>query len=363
MARDRAAMFRDLDPFRSVPRTLLSSAEIEDYVRVTAMLHPFYPKREFLKSASYEARPGGKFIRWDEKGNRIVDAVKRGGKYILPANSISFMQIEPKVRLPNYIAIRFNLRIKHVHRGLLLGTGPLVDPGFSGDLLIPLHNLTSDPYEIAGDEGLIWIEFTKTSLRVSEAEPEYLRRADFRPIEQRKTDVPPEVYFEKANGNNPVRSSIPDAIRQSADRASKAVEAADAAAASASTAEATAQHAERRARTQASWYLGTSALAILVGGVTLYEYFGEFESNVQATYSLASTINSNADQAKADAANAVSEGRRLKAEVDRVNNQLDSLEKENATIRAELDRAKERIDALRSRPVPIPPQTPTNTTR
>ena len=52
-----------------------------------------------------------------------------------------------------------------MHRGLLVGTGPLVDPGFRGKLLIPLHNLTLDAYEIRGDEGLIWVEFTKTSFK------------------------------------------------------------------------------------------------------------------------------------------------------------------------------------------------------
>ena len=59
------------------------------------------------------------------------------------------------MRLPNYIAVQFNLRITHVHRGLLLGTGPLVDPGFHGKILIPLHNLTSEKYIIRADEGLI----------------------------------------------------------------------------------------------------------------------------------------------------------------------------------------------------------------
>ena len=37
--------------------------------RVTGMLHPFH--EESLKSASYEAHLGGRFIMWDEQGNRI----------------------------------------------------------------------------------------------------------------------------------------------------------------------------------------------------------------------------------------------------------------------------------------------------
>ena len=79
------------------------------------------------------------------------------------ANSIVFVECDLDFRLPDYIALRFNLQIRHVHRGLLLGTGPLVDPGYWGKLCIPLHNLTDEDYSISRDDGLIWIEFTKTT--------------------------------------------------------------------------------------------------------------------------------------------------------------------------------------------------------
>jgi deoxycytidine triphosphate deaminase len=126
------------------------------------------------------------FVWWREDNDLIEEDITEDGTYELPANSIRYMQIEPCIRLPDYIAIRFNLRIKHVHRGLLLGTGPLVDPGFGGDILIPLHNLTSDPCRIRGDEGLIWIEFTKTAAVVRRAEPSYVRRGTPRPMDQHK---------------------------------------------------------------------------------------------------------------------------------------------------------------------------------
>jgi hypothetical protein len=77
-------------------------------------------------------RPGHKFVWWREDDDLIEEDIAEDGTYELPANSIRHMQIEPRIRLPDYIAIRFNLRIKHVHRGLLLGTGPLVDPSFGG---------------------------------------------------------------------------------------------------------------------------------------------------------------------------------------------------------------------------------------
>jgi deoxycytidine triphosphate deaminase len=213
-AKRRAREFRTIDPFPDLPPALLSSEHICDYVRVTGLIHPFYPTHDRLKSASYEARPK-RFIRWDNDGRKIVTELKERESYELPENSITFVQIESKIRLPEYIALRFNLRIRHVHRGLLLGTGPLVDPGFTGDLLIPLHNLTSEKYVVKSDEGIIWIEFTKTTHNPWK----YPSQGAFYSIEPHKTDVPFQTYFERANANNPIQSSIPSFIRDARDLA------------------------------------------------------------------------------------------------------------------------------------------------
>jgi deoxycytidine triphosphate deaminase len=217
-AKSRAEFFKKVDPFPGLPAALLSSEHVSDYVRVTGLLHPFYPTDDRLKPASYEAR-AQRFVRWDDDGRKIITDVKIGETYELPENSIVFVQIESKIRLPDYIALRFNLRIKHVHRGLLLGTGPLVDPGFGGDLLIPLHNLTSKKYLIKVDEGIIWIEFTKTSHNEEKWPSD---RGKFFPIQGHKTDVPFSTYFERANQNNPIQSSIPSAVKDARELARSA---------------------------------------------------------------------------------------------------------------------------------------------
>src|SRR5438552_3285248 len=109
---DRATWFKRFDPFPKVPPALLSSAEIEDYIRVMAMLFPFRRDDRALKPASYEVRPGQKFVCWQEDDDLIEEDIAEDGTYELPANSIRYMQIEPRIRLPDYIAIRFNHRIK-----------------------------------------------------------------------------------------------------------------------------------------------------------------------------------------------------------------------------------------------------------
>lgn len=169
------------DPFENViAPSLLSADDIARYVDKTGMIYPFsFEKRpniekakegkavgeiHRLKMASYEGRIGNSAYVFDLDKNEPRSILGTEDETLLiPANSIVFVESDLHFRLPPYIAVRFNLQIRHVHRGLLLGTGPLVDPGFWGKLCIPVHNLTDQDYEIPRDEGLIWIEFTKTT--------------------------------------------------------------------------------------------------------------------------------------------------------------------------------------------------------
>jgi len=150
---------------------------------------------------------------WDEQGKHKTQ-VNRGDPCVLKANSITFAQVEPIFRLPHYMAIRFNLRITHVHRGLLLGTGPLVDPGFEGQLLIPLHNLTSSDYNLNTWDALIWIEFTKTTYSSRQNTLSDAHLADFVAFPKDKKNMTPDQYLMKASAGSPIRSSIPDAIEE-----------------------------------------------------------------------------------------------------------------------------------------------------
>ncbi len=351
-AEGRAKLFKQLDPFPDIQPALLSAGDIEDYARVTAMLFPFRANSASLKPASYEVRPGRKFVRWNEDGKRIGLDITEDSTFQLPPNTISFIQIEPKIRLPDYIAIRFNLRITHLHRGLLLGTGPLIDPGFSGVPLIPLHNLTSESYRIQGNEGLIWVEFTKTEPAIVKgAAPPYARRGSFYSLEPYKTDQNVNYYFDRANGLMPIRSSIPEAIKNSATNA-------EAAAASSKQAETSAEQAVVSARNAAqsaidattrlfrlslaaAGALVIAAFGILIALVVgLHQYFGQIEANVQAAQSLIGTITTAADQAKADAARAIAAEEELRRELETAKAQMDATRTQLLSIGQEVGRLR-----------------------
>src|SRR2546426_12124635 len=104
-AESRFQLAQRVDPFPDIPPSLLNSADIEVYVRVTGMLAPFHLNK--LKSASYEAAIAGRCMWWDERREwKEARLDNPGDKFILQQNSIAFVQVEPKFRLPDYIALR-----------------------------------------------------------------------------------------------------------------------------------------------------------------------------------------------------------------------------------------------------------------
>ncbi len=220
----------------SIADTLLNSEDIKKVVTATGVVSPFFvgggPKAR-LKKAAYEGRIGSSAYIFKDKNVpvRIFDE-STDTSLCIPENSIVFVECDLDFRVPDFVALRFNLQIQHVHRGLLLGTGPLVDPGFWGKLCIPLHNLTDQSYEIPKTEGLIWLEFTKTTLPTEERD---LARAPLDAMPNDKNghwDI--EKFLNKAatqyTGNKvPIRSSLPtmfdQANRAAADSAKAAKDA------------------------------------------------------------------------------------------------------------------------------------------
>lgn len=206
--------YKNLDPFPNIQPALLNSADILDYVAETGMIFPFDEAN--IKSASYEIPFLGNVIGWDEEGKKYSEKIQIGKEFILKHNSIAFVTPQTIFSIPNYIALRFNLRITHVHRGLLLGTGPLIDPGYEGKLLIPLHNLTNNDYKLIGGEGLIWMEFTKISPnelwnKTIKEEKDARRIGNYTEFPKEKKIHDTEYFITKAlKGQN--RDSIPSSI-------------------------------------------------------------------------------------------------------------------------------------------------------
>jgi len=209
----RYERFGSNDPFPGIEPALLNTTDVADYVAATGMIFPFNYSPAVLKTATYEVAILGPYTYWDENLERVEDSLDRDALFTIPPNTIAFVSLESRFRIPEYLAVRFNLHIAHIHRGLLLGTGPLVDPGFEGHLAVPLHNLTLNPYTIRGGDGLIWLEVTKLSPRRGQLKtkvaPEFERsNRRFFGFDARKRNLTLRDYLFRANQGRPIASSI-----------------------------------------------------------------------------------------------------------------------------------------------------------
>lgn len=144
--------WQDLDPAHS---GMLSSEQIKRYVNQLQMIYPFSEGQ--LKPASYELTLGPLYQIDGEDGV----LTKAQPILVIPPNSIAFVSMGERLMLPHYIVGRFDLQIDFIYKGLLIGTGPQVDPGFRGVLSCPLHNISNNPIRIGFGEQFAKIDFEK----------------------------------------------------------------------------------------------------------------------------------------------------------------------------------------------------------
>jgi len=311
--------YKSLDPFPEILPALLNSADVIDYVRVTGMLWPFHPEK--MKSASYEIVLLGKCVYWNEDGKKQIQQIESGTEFILKANSIAFVTVEPTFRLPDYMALRFNLKISHIYKGILLGTGPLVDPGYQGKLSVPLHNLTKNDYTFKGGDGIIWMEFTKLSTndnwhRDLIKTDRFASYIGFPEDKNKLGDV--EAYLEKAVGREGrIQSSIPDSIQ----RAAKSAEEANRSATSAKSEVETIRNKIRN--------VGIWAGVVVLIGLFFPLYFG--------FYQIYSLVN--------DSHNYVNDSRK---EIDLLNRKVDEKTLTEQQLRSDIERMGLEIERLRA---------------
>jgi deoxycytidine triphosphate deaminase len=200
----RYAALAALDPYPEIPSALLNSGHLASYAITTGMIDPFHVDA-LTKPATYLVAIEGRVTYLDDNGDRCafflsekrsVEGEKDVRRYFeLKPNSICYLTLQPKFRIPAYLAGRFNLLIRDVYRGLLVGTGPLVDPGFQGVLSIPVHNFTSKPYTLSAGEGFVYFEFSKLSW----SNPEGVKKPDWVP---RPLQIQPPFPVSKNNRRN-----------------------------------------------------------------------------------------------------------------------------------------------------------------
>lgn len=150
-----------IDPDPSHQPGLLLSDRILFYCEKVNLVFPYDPC--FVGPASYTLHAGREYMISRKPGNVETLDLEKEGKVIIPPNGLIYIRFYEEVNIPRYMIARFNLSVTQVYRGLLLGTGPQVDPGFRGYLGCPIHNFTDENKTIKFLDPLGTIDFEKST--------------------------------------------------------------------------------------------------------------------------------------------------------------------------------------------------------
>jgi dCTP deaminase len=136
---------------------ILTAQQIEEAVHTGDLLiEPFDSKQ--VQAATYDLRVGPQGATTSSK--RIVDIGQQGYLAIEPGD-FAVVSVLEELRLGPQYAGRIGLRSKWARKGLVATTGPQIDPGYHGRLMVGLTNLTPNAITLSAKDDLLSVEFHK----------------------------------------------------------------------------------------------------------------------------------------------------------------------------------------------------------
>jgi dCTP deaminase len=134
---------------------ILTAQQItEAYRRGDIVIDPFDENQ--VQAASYDLRVGPQGAATSTK--KIV-SIADTGYIILQPGDFAVVTVLEELRLGPQYAARFGLRSKYARKGIIATTGPQIDPGFHGRLMLGVTNLTPKAISIPYKDDFVTIEF------------------------------------------------------------------------------------------------------------------------------------------------------------------------------------------------------------
>jgi dCTP deaminase len=115
-----------------------------------------------LQGASYDARLGDQVFKTRPERGIIKPSEK--GVIIIEPGEFVILTTHEGFELPNNIACKIGLRSHYARKGLILLSGPQIDPGFKGILTVGIYNVGPMDVAVPYLEPICTIEFYKLSV-------------------------------------------------------------------------------------------------------------------------------------------------------------------------------------------------------
>ena len=136
---------------------ILSDGQIKEaYENGDILINPFDENQ--VQPASYDFRVGKEAVTTSYEG--IIDIEKSGYLKLKPGD-FAVVTVHEEIKLgPQYVG-RFGLRSGFARRGLIATTGPQIDPGYHGRLIVGITNLTPQVVTITHLDKFVSVEIHK----------------------------------------------------------------------------------------------------------------------------------------------------------------------------------------------------------
>ncbi|MBA7521225.1 dCTP deaminase, dUMP-forming [subsurface metagenome] len=125
----------------------------EAYQQGNIVIDPFDEKQ--VQAATYDLRVGEQGATTTTK--KIVN-IKETGYILLQPGDFGVITVLEEIRLGPQYTGRIGLRSKYARKGLIATTGPQIDPGYHGRLIIGITNLTPNPISLPYKDDLLSVE-------------------------------------------------------------------------------------------------------------------------------------------------------------------------------------------------------------
>ena len=136
---------------------ILNNRQISEAVdNGTITIDPFDEKQ--VQAASYDLRVGNQGATASSK--KLIDIQAEGYLLLKPGDFAVAITLE-KICLDAQHVGRFGLRSKYARKGLIATTGPPIDPGYEGRLIIGLTNPTPNSITLSYKDDFLMVEFHK----------------------------------------------------------------------------------------------------------------------------------------------------------------------------------------------------------
>jgi len=144
---------------------LLSDNQIrEAVVSGDIVIDPFEEGQ--IQPATYDLRVGAQGATTSTK--KTVN-IKETGFLLLQPGDFGVITVLEELRLGLQYAARFGLRSKYSRKGLIATSGPQIDPGYHGRLIIGITNLTPRSISVPYKDDFLSVEFHKLEEPASKA--------------------------------------------------------------------------------------------------------------------------------------------------------------------------------------------------